>query len=99
MNYPIHRLFCNGTRTLVSLMDPDQMKRIFDALVVQVPLTNQRHDHRYKQAEQNDNGINMYLEAYQDCIYHQHGENAQVLVEILDRYGMACPHEDVPAVL
>ncbi len=83
----------------MSFMSSNQMKRIFDALVAQMPLANKRHDDGDEQAEEDDNGINMDIEAHQYRVQSQHAENAQVLVEILHRDRMARPHEDVPPVL
>src|SRR5690242_2806300 len=64
-----------------------------------MPLADKRHDDGDEQTEENDDGINVHLEAHQYGIQSQHGQNAQVFVEILYGNGVSGSHEDVPPVL
>src|SRR5690242_7292850 len=84
---------------LMPLMCPNQMKRILDTLVVQVPLAYQCHNYGQEQTEQHDHRINVDIEAHQYGVEPQHGKNAEVLIEILHCNGMAGPHQDMPSVL
>ncbi len=46
-------------------MSADQMQRVLNALVAQVPLTYHRHNHRDEKTKQNDYGVNVDVKAYQ----------------------------------
>jgi hypothetical protein len=69
------------------------------AHVEQVPVADSSHADDDESAEQQDDQPDGHVSPYHQGIKRQHDQDAQVLVEILHRDGMASPHQDVAAML